>query len=165
MDALAIYGAAVGTLSLGWNVWRELRSERVDVRVSVVTEPVLVLPEKDRPAPYQLTVIARNFGATEERVDQIGIRYFDPSPLDAQGAEDSRQVSETLPPRRSVSETFNLTDRRYKVGREYVGFVVLASGDTFESEVNEFNLATLELAGVESLIIEPRRVRPISGIE
>lgn len=116
MDALAIWGAITGTTSLGWNVWRGVRSERVDVQVTVVTEPVLVLPEKDRPAPYELTVIARNLGATDERVDQIGIRYFDPSPRDIQGAQDSRRVSETLPPRRSVSETFNLTERHFKVG-------------------------------------------------
>jgi hypothetical protein len=87
-DPLAIYAAAVGTISLGWNVRQGLRSERVDVQVMVVTEPILVLPEKDRPAPYNLTVIARNSGATEERVDQIGIRYLDPSPLDIQGAQE-----------------------------------------------------------------------------
>jgi hypothetical protein len=163
VNSLAIYAAVVGTISLGWNVWRGLRSERVDVRVTVETEPVLVLPEKDRPAPYQLTVIARNYGATEERVDRIGINYNDPTQDEFGGGGDSKRISETLPPRRNVSQTFNLTGRRFKVGREYVGFVVLASGNTIESELHEFDLTTLELAGVEDSVIEPRRLRTPQG--
>ncbi len=139
MNGLAIYAAIVGTASLSWNIWCELRKERSDVRVEVVTEPVPVGLGR-----YELTVIVRNYGKTDEAVERIGLNFHDPTDEDFGDAGESQTVDEPLAPRRNVRWTWDLGKRRWRVGREYQGFAVLASGRNLTSEWREFDAELLE---------------------
>jgi hypothetical protein len=154
VNGLALYAAAVGTASLGWTIWREVRSERSDVRVTVMTEPVPIGEGK-----YELTVVTRNHGKTDEVVERIGLNFLDPTVDEMGRGAAQERVDEPLPPRRNVRWTWNLGTQRFKVGREYQGYAVLASGVTELSEWFEFSADTLRVAGLEDLVLEARSTK------
>jgi hypothetical protein len=151
VDGLAIYAALVATGNLAWAVWHATRSERFDVRVAVGPEPVVVGAQK-----FELTVTARNLGKTDEAVERMGVRFYDPTATEMAEGSVSQLVSEELPPNRRVRFTVDLAKQRYRLGRQYQGYVALASGRNLESDWQELEGYLLDLAGVREIIVDAR---------
>jgi hypothetical protein len=152
VDGLAVYAALVGTGSLGWTVWHALRNERFHIQVDAGVEGVVV--DSDR---CELTVAARNVGKTDEAIEYMGIRFFDPT-ADVMGESSvGQRVEYDLKPNRSARFTVDLASQRFRVGREYQGFITLASGRTVESPWREIDGYLLDLAGVRDHVIKARQ--------
>jgi hypothetical protein len=160
MDWVAVYAAVVGTGSLGWGIFRDRRHDRFEIAVDVTPDVVLLEPGS-KTSRFTLVVRATNNGGTDEMVEYIGLDFFDPtSPSDEDGlAGDRKHISEELRPRRNITQGFDLTGRRFRVGREYRGFVRLATGTLRTSEWHELDIAMLDIGGAADVVISPRAVR------
>ncbi len=162
MDWVAVYAAVVGTTGLAWGIYRDRRSDRFDIAVDVKLEVALLEPGTDQPR-FTVVVTATNNGGTDEMVEYIGLDYFDPTSTEGDNRSgDSRHVSAELRPRRNVTEGFDLRARRHRAGREYRGFVRLASGTVRTSSWHEFDLATLNTVGMADAVLNPRAAREYS---
>src|SRR4051812_2805623 len=73
MDAggvIALYAAAVATVALAWNIVRARASDKPNVRVTIVHDPIA----KDG-GSYTFDVVATNHGKATELVQHVGLAF------------------------------------------------------------------------------------------
>lgn len=116
VEILALYAALVATGNLTWTIWHAKRNQRFDVRVEAGVEGVVV--DSGR---YELAVTARNLGKTDEAVERMGVRFFDPTAEVMAESTVLDRVDQELKPNRSVRFVLDLASQRFRVGREYQG--------------------------------------------
>jgi hypothetical protein len=134
---------------LGWQVYTWRHAHRFDVRASVEPEMIRVGQKS-----YEVTVVVRNMGSTEEAVESVALLYSHhhpevpkdavvlgpPSLMDRKG--------EPLPPRRNVRRTYDLLGSRFieHFPEEVTAAVTLESGKRIVSEPIQTDKRSLYLA-------------------
>jgi hypothetical protein len=149
-EPLAIYAAIVGTAGLGWQVWREVRRLRTDIRVEFEHAAkhrqfyVAWAGDPDtRPEPlqYELTVVVVNDGETTEWVREITIE----NRARTQGYEfDNTEGDEQLEPRSRVFARERVEHMDFDPSDGFVGTARLASGRKIESKLERLNQDILD---------------------
>jgi hypothetical protein len=152
-DAIAIYAAAVGSGSLGWQVYREINRSRTKIRVEVEHAtrprqgPFVVWggdPVDPRPDPieYELTLVVVNDGETTEFVRDLWIHNpsrgegFDVG-LDGDGDAE-------LAPRSRLFQRFALEGLPVDLSEGFYGQARLASGRVLQSSPERLDDGLLE---------------------
>ena len=134
---------------LGWQVYTWRHAHRFDVRASVEPEMIPIAEKR-----YEVTVVIRNMGSTEEAVENVALLYSHhhpevpkdgvvlgpPSLMDRRGAP--------LPPRRNVRRTYDLLGSRFMehFPEEVTAVVTLESGKRIVSEPEQTDKRALHLA-------------------
>jgi len=152
VDPLAIYAAIVGTVGLGWQIWREVRRMSTHVRVELEQSSqvrggpfVSVGADVDpRPEPveYEIAVVVINDGETTEYLRNVWLENaartegYDFRPDDRSDRE--------LPPRSRIQETVRLPELSLDLSNGMVGIARLASGRIVESEVEPLDQSILD---------------------
>lgn len=153
---MEVAGFAIGCIALvvalgglGWQIYTWRHAHRFDVRVSI--EPEMIPVGQKR---YEVTVVVRNMGSTEEAVESVALLYSHhhpevpedgvvlglPSLLDRKG--------EPLPPRRNVRRTYDLLGSQFieHFPEEVTAVVTLESGKRIVSEAEQTSRRSLDVA-------------------
>jgi len=144
---VAGYAAIVATGSLGWQVYRERRRLRTDIRLSfehsIERVPPLIewadAPPKPDKFQYELTLVAINRGETNEYVERMEVR----NPQLSDGVELDLAGDRRLQPRGRVAGRVRLEHTTFRFGEGFVGVVELAAGDTLTSPVERLDAKLL----------------------
>jgi len=149
-NVVAIYAGAVGTGSLGWQIYRERRRLRIDVGVEFEhsAEPVRAPmvswgedPKRD-PIESQLTLIVVNRGETIEWVRSVWIE--DAAETAGYDFEDRMGGDKELKPRARVLARVAIDDLPFDPSGGFYGNVRLASGQLVRSQLQHLDEVILE---------------------
>ena len=123
-EVIAIAGFALALASLGWQFFVWWWGHAFDVQVSV--EDKGVFPASRR---YEIIVIVRNLGRTDEAVGEVILLYAE---HEAMGVDFSTRVAvgKELPPNREVRQPIDLLGGRFQTvfPSELTAIVALESG-------------------------------------
>lgn len=147
--ALAIYAAIVGTIGVGWQIWREKQRLRTNLRVEIEhcasAQQGLIGTTSDGPRPldYEVVVNVINDGETTEYVRRVSIEDAQEShgiDLHLRSDPDAE-----LPPRGRTKCSIRL-DTAVGAGwaEGFKGIAWLASGRSVESVVEIFDQDIIE---------------------
>lgn len=149
-DALAIYAAAVGSASLGWQIYREIRRLKTDLRVEIEhaarPRPMYVAFGSDsdpRPEPleYELTLVVVNDGETTEYVRDAAIE----DAARTAGYDFGDELADKeLRPRNRVFAQVRVQDLEFDPSHGFYGVARLASGREIKSRVERLDNGVLE---------------------
>jgi hypothetical protein len=151
MDALAIYAAVVGSVGLGWQIWREVRRTRTDIRVEIEHAAkqrrfFVVVPDDPDPRPepleYEVSVVVVNDGETTEYVR--GIYLESRARTEGYHFGNAGEGDQVLRPRSRIADSVRLNELDFDASRGVVGIVELASGRSIESKLEMLNQNTLD---------------------
>jgi hypothetical protein len=111
---IACLALSVALGGLTWQVYTWRQAHRFDVSVSIQQDPAPVAQKR-----YEITVVLRNLGSSDEAVENVALLY---SLHDAGVSEDGVGLgfpslldhkSDSLPPRRNVRRTYDLLGSRF----------------------------------------------------
>jgi hypothetical protein len=145
VDLVAAYAALVATGALAWQivVWLDRRKTKIAVEVNESLEEKVVDPINNTTKyEYLVTVKALNMGETTKFVDVIGL-------LDADDSSNLREVEpkeKALKAYQTLRQDLQLdTADQTWLGRKFVGFIRLKSGEQVVSETHSINPDRWEL--------------------
>jgi hypothetical protein len=145
-DALAIYAAAVGTGSIGWQIYRELRRLKTDIRVEFEhaseSRQVFVAFGADtdpRPHPleYELSIVVVNDGETQEFIRDVGLEQAAGGTGHDFG--EGRTGDRELPPRGRFVEQIRVGHVDFDFSSGFRATARLASGRVIQSDVTHLD--------------------------
>lgn len=147
-----VIGCVAFVVALGglcWQVYTWRHAHRFDVRASV--EPEMISVGQKR---YEVTVVVRNMGSTEEAVENVALLYSHHHPevpkdgvvLGPPSLMD--RTGEPLPPRRNVRRTYDLLGSRFieYFPEEVTAVVTLETGKRIVSEPIQTDKRSLYVA-------------------
>lgn len=120
---IAIYGAAVATAGVAWQVWLRSRARRTQLRLYLKHSAYpSEAPELAGRLVYRVSVLVVNVGETQETVLALGVEKADHG-----WGVDDRPINEPLPPGRVVERSFDLIGLTWDPTPGVIPYVEIAS--------------------------------------
>lgn len=155
---IACFALLIAGGSLGWQVFTWRQGRRMDVRVRVTADEVVVASGE-----LNVTVTVENGGSTHEAVQEVWLLYAESAERDGANVLGPPNIRKRmpkeagdLPPRRNVRVTFDLLGSRFitHLPTALEGIVLLESGHQIRSSLLEISGEDFRLA--TGLSVTPR---------